>query len=381
MAISILYNPMPQRIFEADGDFAAGALAYFYLARTTTPLAVYTDATLSTPHTHPVVADAYGLLAPIYIPKGTEYKVRIEDADGNILYAADGIDNPAEPTGGEGGGGGGGGGLVITADQIYKTGDFSWQPTTADRAGWVRSNGLTISSAVGLGDSRNDLYQSLFIFLWNAFPNTLCAVSAGRGTNAGVDWDAAKTIATLDMRGYGIAGLDDMGAARANRVQVSVNLGTTNTSTTANVTSSVGLCAGMFIVCPTLVSAGTKIAAVVGPTTITLSAPAIATSSSTAARFSIFQDALAAGSGGGENAHFQLASEVGSHTHPLQYGPGYHVGLNGGPGYTQLGYRLGYTFNDLEFARDEFFAVAQTTATQRSNLWTPTRLGTWFVKV
>jgi hypothetical protein len=254
MAISILFNPMPQRIFEADGDFASGAKAYFYLARTTTPLTVYTDAPLEVPHTWPVVADAYGLLAPIYIGKGTEYKVRIEDENGNLLYAADGIDNPAEPTGGEGGGGG----LVITADQVAKTGDFDWQPTTADRAGWIRSNGKSIGSALAsTADSRNDLYENLFIFLWNAFPNELCPVSAGRGTNAMLDWDAAKSIGTLDMRGYGNAGLDDMGTTKANRIQVSTSFGCTLGATTCSVSSSVGLCAGMYIQHPA-VAPGTR---------------------------------------------------------------------------------------------------------------------------
>jgi hypothetical protein len=373
MAISILFNPMPQRIFEADGDFAAGALAYFYLARTSSPLAVYTDATSSTPHPWPVVADAYGLLPPIFIQKGTEYKVRITDALDNLLYAADGIDNPAEPTGGEGGGGG----LVITADQIAKPGDFDWQPTTADRAGWVRSNGLTIgpptSSPAATGRANVDC-EALFIFLWNTFPDNLCPVTpGGRGTNAAADWNAGfgtKSIATLDMRGYGNAGLDDMGTAAANRVQVTTAIGTTVGLTGASVSSSIGLCAGMYIHAPSVVAVGTKIAAILTLTDIVLSAAAIATNGSILARFSIFQNAIAPGSGGGENVHVQLASELAVHTHAFTGTSG--AAYLGATPTVAVGTGLSVEGNAF---------LNETGASRAMNIWTPTRLGTWFCKI
>jgi hypothetical protein len=373
MAISILFNPMPQRIFEADGDFASGAKAFFYLARTTTPLSVYTDAPLTSPHTWPVVADAYGLLAPIYIGKGTDYKVRIEDEAGNILYAADGIDNPAEPTGGDGGGGGGGG-LVIKPDQIYKTGDFDWQPTSVDRDGWVRSNGQLIGPpTASVADLKSTLYENLFIFLWNTFPNTLCPVTpGGRGTNAALDWGGGlgtKAIGTLDMRGYGIAGLDNMGTSAANRVQVTSSLGTTIATTNAAVGSTVGLCVGMFIE-STGIASGTKVAAITGLTTITLSLAATSTVAGVPARFSIFQDAEKAGYAGGENTHVQIVSELAPHAHTFA----------GAPGVAFVG-----TIKNLAFGTDVSVTgnttLNNTGSAAPMNLWTPTRLGTWFVKV
>ena len=163
MAISILYNPFPMRLFEADGDFASGAKAYFYLARTTTPFSVYTDSPLAVPHTWPVIADAYGLLPPIYLATGTEYKVRIEDTLGSLLYAADGISNPVLTDAGSGGGTSGG------ASQLFQTGYFDWQPVLGERVGWVRANGNTISSATGTGGTANDDCEALFAFLWNTF--------------------------------------------------------------------------------------------------------------------------------------------------------------------------------------------------------------------
>jgi hypothetical protein len=314
MAISILYNPVPTRIFEADGDFAAGAKAYFYLSRTTTPLTVYTDAPMLTAHTWPVVADAYGLLAPIYIAKGTEYKVRIEDALGSILYAADGISNPADVTVE----GGGEVGVVVTADEIFQTGDVMWNPASGPRAGWVRCNGRTISKASGTGtESNNDDCHDLFVFFWNNFPDSICPVTpGGRGGNAQADWDIAKSIATLDMRGRSAVGLDDMANTAANLIQVTTAIGTTSANPVVTAASSAGLAAGMFVIAAGI-PAGTKIVGVTvapslaGDVEITLSANATATASDVPARFSIFSDAQTPGAGGGENTHTLLTTEGG----------------------------------------------------------------------
>jgi hypothetical protein len=306
MAISILFNPMPVRLFEADGDFAAGAKAYFYLARTTTPLTVYTDAPMTTAHTWPVVADAYGLLPPIYIEKGEEYKVRIEDALGSILYAADGISNPLDVTTE----GGGEPGIVVTADEIFQVGDVMWNPASGPRAGWARCNGRTISKAAGAGtESNNDDCHDLFLFLWNNFPDSICPVTpGGRGGSAEADWGVAKAIATLDMRGRSAVGLDDMGNTAANLIQVATTINTTNASTAATVASTEGLAAGMFVIAAGIM-AGTKIASVNSATAITLSANATATASGVAARFSIFSDAQTPGAAGGENTHKLLLTE------------------------------------------------------------------------
>ncbi|MFW0778462.1 MAG: hypothetical protein ACN2B6_12175 [Rickettsiales bacterium] len=61
MAAILFFNPKP------GTDFAAGDKLYFYTTATTTDLTVYQDSALSTPHAQPVVADADGVFAPIYI--------------------------------------------------------------------------------------------------------------------------------------------------------------------------------------------------------------------------------------------------------------------------------------------------------------------------
>jgi hypothetical protein len=371
MAISICFNPMPFRVFEADGDFAAGAKGYFYLARTSTPLTVYTDAPLATPHTWPVLADAFGLFAPIYIAKGTEYKVRIEDQAGNILYAADSIDNPGLPTGGEGGGEGGGGGLVITEAQIAQTGDFTWQPSLLDRPGWVKANGKTISSTLGTGATANDDCEALFAFLWNGFSTyDVCPVTpGGRGLTASADWLAAKSIATLDMRGRGAAGLDDMGAAAANLIQISTTATTTSGNPVIVVANMTGVCVGMFVSGGNL-PALTKVIGLgsFGGNNVTTSANATASGTAVPVRFSMFADAVVPGMPGGENTHTQLVAELAIHTHDTVnlwgVGTTLNADISGTPG-VALEIKAGTTASGLSHAM---------------NIWTPTRLGTWWIK-
>lgn len=59
MAANILTNPL-FRAFDASGNPLAGGKLYTYKAGTSTPKATYTDSTLTTPHTNPVILDAEG---------------------------------------------------------------------------------------------------------------------------------------------------------------------------------------------------------------------------------------------------------------------------------------------------------------------------------
>lgn len=68
------------RAVDANGDPVAGAKAYFYTPGTSTPATVYTDATLSTAHPTPLLADGSGIFAPVFC--GSAVKVDVTDADG-----------------------------------------------------------------------------------------------------------------------------------------------------------------------------------------------------------------------------------------------------------------------------------------------------------
>lgn len=437
MAISLLYNPMPTRLFEADGDFASGAQAFFYLARTTTPLVVYTDSPLAVSHTWPVIADAYGLLPPVYLATGTEYKVRIEDALGSILYAADGIANPLLDDAGSGGG------SSPVSESLFQTGYFDWQPIIGERVGWVRANGKTISSATGTGDTANDDCQALFAFLWNTFAQEICPVQpSGRGANPAADWAAGKSIVALDMRGRSAVGLADMGASTG----IGSEVNTTGQTISGNVllqgipggALTLGICAGMSVI-GAGIPVGAKVAQVTGAGNVNLTIAATASASGVALRFSMFDDARVAGSPGGESTHRQTLDELASHTHAASASgtastsqasqgalvssvsdPGHLHGITtnsqgvqhtvlgrtnpggtfagpfaGGPtdGYTALtvssiesgtGISVSTSFSAYPTFTTTITGVSVTNvaagSSVPSNLWTPARVGTWFIK-
>jgi hypothetical protein len=83
--------------------------------------------------------------------------------------------------------------------------------------GYVAANALTIgnaaSNATGFADPST---QFLFAFLW-ALPATTCPIftstgsASTRGATAAADYAANKAIATPNMKGIGLMGVDTMG--------------------------------------------------------------------------------------------------------------------------------------------------------------------------
>jgi hypothetical protein len=150
--------------------------------------------------------DSSGRIPEFWVADGS-YRVRLTDADGNEIYD---IDSTTAIGASSGTGGGGSGDVSETS--IFQTGDIMWQPVNGTRSGFVRANGRTIgSSSSGATERANADTETLFLFLWNNFSNTLCPVSTGRGGSAAADWAANKTIGTLDMRGRTGYGMDTMG--------------------------------------------------------------------------------------------------------------------------------------------------------------------------
>jgi len=56
----------PSRVFDANAAPVAGALAYFYLPGTTTPITVFADEALTVAHPNPLPADAAGAWPQVY---------------------------------------------------------------------------------------------------------------------------------------------------------------------------------------------------------------------------------------------------------------------------------------------------------------------------
>ena len=64
------------RAQDSNGDIVPGAVAYFFVEGTTTPLTVYSDESLSTAAGVSLVADATGTFAARYIPAGCKLDIR-----------------------------------------------------------------------------------------------------------------------------------------------------------------------------------------------------------------------------------------------------------------------------------------------------------------
>jgi hypothetical protein len=79
-------------VFDTDGIVIAGAKLSFFDSGTTTPRTVYSDSSLSTAISQPVVADSSGRFAVIYMQTGA-YKMVLADADDVTIYTADNLDS------------------------------------------------------------------------------------------------------------------------------------------------------------------------------------------------------------------------------------------------------------------------------------------------
>jgi len=191
---------------------APGALVYFFEAGTTTPRTTYQDADLTTPHAHPVVADAYGRFPAVFIGFGA-YRERVKTSGNTQLWDTDDIPNPA-PFDDE---------VGVDEDALMKTGEVFFKFKDGTRTGAVRANGRTIGSATsGATERANADTANLFTELYNALSNTVCPVSGGRGANAAADFAASKTLILPDLRGSVPVGLDTMGNGAGSRFDASV---------------------------------------------------------------------------------------------------------------------------------------------------------------
>lgn len=195
---------------DENGDPYVGARVEFFDANTTTPQVVYTDSSLSTAAGLSArTANARGQFGALFLnPDPGDYRVRITDADGSVIWDVDGISVPQDanyspPDAGE-----------TDPTLLNKTGFLQPYYGTTAPAGWVRANGRTIGSATsGATERANADCEDLFKHLWDQDSNL--AVSGGRGANAASDWAANKTIALPSLRGRTFVGLDTMGNTAA----------------------------------------------------------------------------------------------------------------------------------------------------------------------
>jgi microcystin-dependent protein len=193
----------------AAGTPLSGCLLYIYQENSSTPVTTYSDFTLATEQTFPIEADSAGRLPQIWVEDGS-YRARLTTSAGVEVFDEASVTAIGASSSSSGSSG-------SSSATGFETGDPIWVPVTGTRSGWVRANGRTIGSGSSSATERaNSDTQALFEYLWNTYSNTLCAVGGGRGANAAADFGANKAIATLDMRGRGPFGLDDMGNTAAS---------------------------------------------------------------------------------------------------------------------------------------------------------------------
>lgn len=88
-ALFILPKQIP---LSSAGGLLPGAKLYFYQTATSTPQNTYQDVLLATPHANPVVADASGIFAPIYLdPALPNYRVKLATSADVQVYQVDDV--------------------------------------------------------------------------------------------------------------------------------------------------------------------------------------------------------------------------------------------------------------------------------------------------
>lgn len=195
------------------GSPAAGALAYFFVGGTTTPLTVYEDAGEGTPQTDPVEADTNGRWPNVFIPFLDSYDVKVTTASGTQLYYPTNIPNadpnPSATTGT----------ILTSSSQLFQTGGMRFEVAVgAAPTGWVRANGLTIGNAIsGATERANADTALLYTYLFDSAPDSVLPVTGGRGASASATFALGRPIALPDMRGGLAIGADTMGNTAAGR--------------------------------------------------------------------------------------------------------------------------------------------------------------------
>ncbi len=78
-----------EQYVDGNSEVYASAKLYFYLSGTTTPADTYSDSTLSTPNTNPVVASAEGLFGNIYLDPSKTYKAVLKTSADVTVFTVD----------------------------------------------------------------------------------------------------------------------------------------------------------------------------------------------------------------------------------------------------------------------------------------------------
>ena len=305
-----------------DGRPMIGAKIYVFDAGTTTPKTVYKDSTGQAAHPRPFLTDANGMIPVFYVGEGY-YRIRVLTPANVPFIDIDGLQGAVAD------GGSGPGPDPTPTDSPIMIGDMIAAYMTGPRAGWTPCNGGTIGQstsgasnvAVGLPSSQTQpdgSAYSLFKHLWEVdaqLPVYSAGVKVPRGATSLADWDSNRTIGVPDLRGRSLMGLDTMGGAAANVIQVSTTITTTAGNAEAVLGSSTGVCVGMSVIA-TGIPENATVTKIEG-LTVTLSGLPTISASGAPARLSMFSDAQKLGRMGGNGVHALSIGETPAHNHKV----------------------------------------------------------------
>jgi hypothetical protein len=213
-----------QVVFDAQPPFfnsapLVGAIVSVFDAGTNTPRTAYRDGLATTPWAvADLKTDASGRIPSIWVVGGN-IKVRVVAIDGRVILDIDQL--PGEP-GAVGSSGGSG-----AATELFP-GALTGSVVDGIIPGWVRANGLTIGNAgSGATERPHADTEPLFVALW---PNTLFAVSGGRGATPAADFAAGKQLSLPNLNGATLVAVDGMGSLATGKL-TGVTFATGNSST------------------------------------------------------------------------------------------------------------------------------------------------------
>lgn len=104
-------------------------------------------------------------------------------------------------------------------DTVISAGTKAYWGSLTAPPNWVFCNGVyTIGDASAGADLSAVYTEQLFFHCYNAYSNTVCPVSGGRGVSATADYAAHKRLTMPDLRGRAIFGNPEMGGASASTV-------------------------------------------------------------------------------------------------------------------------------------------------------------------
>lgn len=204
-----LFQLPKQLNISSSFTLSAGAKAYFFEPGTTTPRDTYTTSALSVAHPHPVVADAAGVLPPIYLDPSLQYKLTLKTSADALIYTVDPVNDQVLTQ-------------ALIGQTLYPRTDAeisaSVTPTALyrapDRGYDVRRTGVTLD---GTTDDTADFQDAVNacngrLYIPNGTIKITSAVSIPAGTEiwcdvgatinaSGVDYSALRALGSLTVTG------------------------------------------------------------------------------------------------------------------------------------------------------------------------------------